>query len=329
MPKVSRKEFFNKINSSNLFCMYGQERYLVHHGVDLIIENAIGSSLSDFNVDVFYSDTDPKKTISSINTLPIMSRKRVVIIKNIEACTYLNDLLSEVENLSSTTVLILTGNKIDLRKSFFKSVVKNGLVVEFNHLSEDKLLSWVNKKLNKYKKAELEVSKVLLSMVGCNMYCLENEIIKLANFVGEKETVEVQDVRDVCSKLTTENIFNFSKYLASKDRGRALGMLNELLLSSDSNPIGILALIKRHFRILLILKEGKNLADSELASLVGVPRYFLRDYVIQGSSWSVDDLHRVYDLLFETDISMKSSSISDDIFLTNLVLKTTSKMPCF
>ena len=325
MPKVSRKEFFNKLNNATLICMYGEERYLVHHSTRLIIKNAVEGGPEDFNVDSFYSDTNKQKVLSSINTLPIMSYKRVVVIKNIESCAYLNDLSSEIENLPPTTVLVLTGNKIDLRKSFFKSVVKNGLVVEFAHLSEDKLVSWVNKKLNEYKKADLEVSKMLLSMVGVDMYCLENEIMKVVNFVGEKEVVETSDVRAVCSKLTSENIFDFSKHLALRDKRKALSTLNELLLNSDSNPIGILALIKRHFRILLILKEAKGASESELASMVGVPRYFLRDYISESEGWSVNDLREVYDLLFETDINMKSSPVPDDIFLTNLVLKTTEQ----
>ncbi len=324
MPKVSSKEFFNKIKSANLFCIYGEERYLVHKSIRLIIENALGTSSSDFNVDAFYSDADNQKVISSINTLPIMSHKRVVVIKDIESCTYLNELKDELENISSTTVLVLTGYKIDLRKNFFKSVIKHGLVVEFSYLKEDKLLTWVHKKFNEHKRVELDASKSLLRVVGNNMYCLDNEIMKLVNFVGTKETIEIQDIHMACSKLTTDSIFNFSKYLVSKNRRKALHMLNEILLNSDSNPIGILALIKRHFRILILLKEEKNATDAELSSLVGVPRYFLRDYIRESDSWDMDDLKGIYDLLFETDVKMKSSYVPDDIFLTNLVLKATS-----
>ena len=320
MPHVDQKEFFRNLKTQvdNLYLLYGEERYLVDQSVNLIIEKALGKEKkepNDFNLNIFYSDKDKETVISAINTLPFMSHKKVVVIKQIESCGYLDSLKKVIENLNPETVLVLVGYKIDQRKSFFKTATKLGQAVELNFLKEEALTDWMKKRFN----INPDVSRNLISRVGRNMYTLKNEILKLVSY-SDSEVIDVKALDDLTQQMSFESVFKISEYLVDKNRPEALKLLYQSL--SDNSGVGILALISRHFRILLCLKESEG--DTVVLRQFGIPNYFSRKYVEQSRLWSHERLLNVHNLILDTDLMLKSSSLPAEMHLTNLVIKAIS-----
>ena len=119
-------------------------------------------------------------------------------------------------------------------------------------------------------------------------------------------------------------IFEFCEVLARVDRVRSLQILVDLLDQGQSE-LGIIALLARHFRILLLLKKGSDegLAGQKLASYAQVPSYYLQKYHDQSRIWSQRKLEQGMILLAETDKALKSSPVSAPIWLDNMVLRLT------
>jgi DNA polymerase-3 subunit delta len=55
---------------------------------------------------------------------------------------------------------------------------------------------------------------------------------------------------------------------------------------------------------------------------VGVPGFFMRQYVDQSRHWRKEKLEETYSNLLETDRALKSSPVSSAIWLENFILKS-------
>jgi DNA polymerase-3 subunit delta len=115
--------------------------------------------------------------------------------------------------------------------------------------------------------------------------------------------------------------------IAEGDRLAALIQLAKLLEQGQSE-IGIVSLVARHIRILLMIRQGfeLNLSGQKLATFAQVPSYYLQDYVGQARLWSSKKLEMVLVILSETDKALKSSPLSSHIWLENLIFRTCSLM---
>ncbi len=338
MPVVNQREFFKRVDKDieNLYLIYGEERYLVDHSVKLIISKALGGNKpdeenqstgysdvvpNDFNLDIFSKDAKKEDVISALGTLPMMSHNRVVVIKDVDSCKYLDDLKDFIENPNPTTVVIFVSHKIDLRKKFFKTLVSKACAIEFSYLKEDRLADWIAKKLKACQKvADRKTCLKLVDLVGCNMLNLHSEMMKLVNYVGDREVISKEDVIKLTPKLTLENVFSLSRCLASGNKKEALRLFTTLM-SEDSNLLGMLALIARHFRILLIVKKVGDVGVKKISSMVGVPHYFVGQYVKDSDMWSMQNLEAMHSVILQTDKHLKSSSVPDHIHFTSLILK--------
>jgi DNA polymerase-3 subunit delta len=226
-----------------------------------------------------------------------------------------------------SSVFILVGTKLDKRKKFFRQLSEASLSVEFKKPFENQVPGWISHICRAH---ELEISEeaVLLvhRLVGSQLLEIETEVKKLKNFIGAGRTrVELEDVAQVVSARKEENVFALTESIAEGDRIKSLVRLVELLDNGQSE-VGIVALIARHLRILLIIKQGleQGLAGQRLAQLAQVPSYFLQDYVRQAKAWTYRRLESSLIVLAETDKALKSSPLSSHIWLENMVLKIAS-----
>jgi DNA polymerase-3 subunit delta len=158
--------------------------------------------------------------------------------------------------------------------------------------------------------------------VGNQLLEIEAELKKLADYLGDRNQVELEDVAQVVSQKKEENVFDLTEAIGSGDRVLALTQLVRLL-DQGQNEIGIVALVARHARILLLIRQGveQGYAGQRLAQYAQVPNYFLQDYVRQARGWTGKKLESVLLILAETDRALKSSPVSSHIWLENMVIK--------
>ena len=160
-------------------------------------------------------------------------------------------------------------------------------------------------------------------LVGNQLSEIENEVCKLQDYLGERTEVTVEDVTQCVSRKREESVFNLTASIANGDRSESLGHLVQLL-DQGQNEIGIVQMIARHMRILLLLKQGQEfgLAGPKLAQHAQVPNYYLKDYASQARGWSAKKLENSLLVLADTDRALKSSPLSSHIWLENLILRT-------
>lgn len=312
-----------------LYFFFGDEPYLISQAVKYLKVCALHGGAPDFNFSSYYaSDADILQVRDEVETLPMMAPRRLVLLKEVQDLT--DKEWAELEPLFKapveSTVFILVGGKIDKRKKFFKQLCDQAIFAEFKKPYENQIPGWIR---HICKGHGLTISDEALQLthrlVGSQLTEIESEITKLKDYLGERINIELEDVAQCVSKKREENVFEFTASLAEGDRVQSLVHLVQLL-DQGQNEVGIVSLVARHMRILLMVRQGleQGMVGQKLATYAQVPTYYLQDYLAQAKRWTEKKLEHCLLTLAETDRALKSSPLSAHIWLENLVLKTCS-----
>ncbi|HEX4925233.1 MAG TPA: DNA polymerase III subunit delta [Bdellovibrionales bacterium] len=314
---------------SPLYLFFGEEPFLIEESLEELVNAALDGGIKDFNYNVFYaSDDDVSKVRDAIETLPMMCARRVVVLKGAHQLKTkeLEELMPIIDSPVDSTVFIMVADSIDQRLRFFKQFAQSGILVQFQRPYDNQIPMWIETLAKRHgMKLNAESVELVHQMVGSNLIDIDNELRKLSQFVGARKDVTVEDVKQIVSTLRVDTVFQLANAIGNNDRSTALDHLANLLGHGES-PIGILALVSRHIRILMTVKDGlrEGLTAGQLGSRVGVPPFFMKQYVEQSRQWSDDKLNDAHTALLLTDRALKSSPVTPHIWLENFILKTCS-----
>ncbi len=311
-----------------LIWIFGEETYFIDQCTNLIKERALGTGISDFNFDLFYAgQSKVVDVLQAVETLPMMSAWRLVFLKEAHLLKDkdLEALMPLFEKPVLSTCFVLLSPKIDRRKKCVKLVETHGQIAEMKSPFENQMDQWVHY-IAKQRGLELtpEASFLLLEYLGCQLSEIDREMEKMATYVGSPpRRVEASDVHQVVPRSKAESVFDLADAVASCQLESAMTRLSRLLDQGQSE-IGVLALMVRHLRILMNLREGmaEGLGSAGLAARAGVPPFFLKKYLEQAKRWSFEKLESAYRLALQTDRELKSSSVRSSFWMENFILKT-------
>ena len=312
-----------------LYFFYGDETFLIEDAVARLTELALGDGLRDFNFNSFYGDdADLMQIRDAVETLPMMAQTRVVVLKEAQD---LNDkdweqLAPLIENPVESSVFICTATKIDKRKKYIKRFLDVGVVVEFKRPYDNQIPDWIRTLAKKHKlKIGEEAVTLLQQVVGSQLTDLNAELLKLSQYLGDRNEVTTEDIVKVVSHVKMDSVFELTDAIGSNDRARALVNLANLL-DQGQNEVGVLSLIGRHVRILQLVNDGikEGLSGQRLSARAGVSPFFLKQYVEQSRYWNRVKIERTFRALLDTDRALKSSPVSSGIWLENFIVETCS-----
>lgn len=307
------------------YLFYGDEVFLAEDALKKIKAKVFEDSLADFNLDTFYgAEVEVEDLGAALETLPMMGQKRLVILKDAHLlkAAQLEKIADYVSVPIDTTIFVAVFESVDQRKKIFKDLFKKMTVIEFPEVSDRFIPSWIDRIARAYGKTIAPpVANALQNLVGNRLIDLNNEINKLSLFIGEKKEIENQDIEAVVSKYRMDSVFELTNAIAAKQTEKAL-KIQKYLLDQGESEVGILAMVTRHMRILLLTQEAlqKRMNGPALSSYVGVPPYFVSQYVQNSKDWPYNKLTKAYQKLLETDRNLKSSSVSSQNFLVDTLM---------
>lgn len=334
MPQLEPQQFYNSVEKAlenqqfaPLYFFFGEEPYLIHQAVNYLKVCALHGGAADFNFSSYYAaDADLTTVRDEVETLPMMAARRIVVLREVQDLT--DKEWEQLEPLFQapvdTTVFILVGSKVDKRKRVMKLLLEQAQYVEFRRPFENQIPGWIRHICKAHGLTITdEAVQLLHRLAGHHLTEIESEVKKLADFLGERRHVELEDVAQCVSQKREENVFELTELIASNDRVGALIQLVRLLDQGQSE-MGLVALIARHMRILLLIKQGEamGLAGQKLAHHAQVSPYFLPEYLKQARLWTMKKLESSLLILAETDKALKSSPLSAHIWLENLIYRT-------
>jgi DNA polymerase-3 subunit delta len=269
----------------------------------------------------------------------------------------LNDLAEELKKFKWSGVrLLISGGKVDKRKTFFKTLDKIGTVETFSGWSVDDR-DWAERAeiaaraavRERQKEISEEALAELVNRVGPNPRQLDNEIEKLCLFAGERKKVEYADVAAICTRNKTARAFALGDALGDRDLPRLLRRLDEELwgvkIDSHKSEIGLLYGLISKVRAMLLLKEmlregwikpemdynrfkaqlervpaDKLPADRRFNPLALNP-YVLYKALPQAKKYTQDELVRAMDLLLRCNQRLVSSGLDEALVMQETLVQ--------
>jgi DNA polymerase-3 subunit delta len=320
---------FKHGNLKPVYLFYGEERYLIDDLQKRIVDSALQPGERDFNLDVFYgSETDGPAVVAACAAYPMMAVRRLVIVRDFEKLARKDPLIGYVQSPNPSTVaLFVCNDRPRMNTNPYRAIAKHAEASEFKALQERQLPGWVSARLETAgKAADAQAIEMFCSLTGNSLQKVDLELEKLITFVGNRGRIAREDVLQVGGHSREYNVFELQRCMGEQDFSRS-AVIMERMLRRSSNRRGeasmILSVLTSYFIKLKKLSgcQKERLSSKELASAIGVPPYFVRDYQAALRRIGRDGLEKAFEALQAADYELKGGSQRGEDLILMLLLR--------
>lgn len=267
------RKIFTEIDSGDALPVYllkGEEHFVMEEMAARLTDRFVTEDMKSFNLSIDHgSEIDIKTFVSTANSFPFLSDRRVMVIRELERLKgKWKQLVEYCGNPVDSTIVILLfathdekGRRIRPPKDFTaleKAVKARGKVIQFDRLNDSSLMKWIGSRV---KRLNFDIDQgginSLVSSAGTNLYDLSNELEKLG-VVFEGGRVSGKDVASVIGSYRMRSIFDMLDSIGKGDSASALMILSGIINSGAERPSVVVYQLIRHFLALLRIKAGQG-----------------------------------------------------------------------
>jgi len=256
--------------------------------------------------------------------------------------------LTEIGNVPDTCDVVLLDSAVDKRRVLWKgfttvatekasarkvegleALSKSGKITleELNTPDARNLPGWLQSYARSHTIAiDGKAVQTLADFVGPNLRQLDNELAKLATYVGKRH-ITVEDVKLLVSDASEALIWDLTDALSQRNGRRAMQCLYELR-KGDANPFYLLTMIARQYRIMLKVKAAMRRgggSEFDIAKITDEKPYSVKKAMTQAHNYTIQELIAIMDRLLEADYAMKTGTDPEtqiDILMAELTRKS-------
>lgn len=325
------------------YLFHGDDDYLKEEKVRALIARATDPGMRDFNLEIRRGGETDSATLSlTLDALPMMAERRVVVIRDVSALKKDARLVlgKYLKSPATDTVLLLVTNagaKVDAE------LIEHTTAIEFRSLTEDELLKWIAHKASELATTITASAAILLAgATGNDLALLAGEIDKLRSFAHGAEIDEAA-VSAIVGAVRGETLADLLDRVATRDTAGAIALLDLVLLQPKTTGVSIvMALTTQTLAIgWALAARDRGLAQHRLESelfgllkenpsaLVGRPwGDAVKAWVRAMRFWDHLTIDRALKALLAADASLKDTRVSsDEQVLASLILAMSSLAP--
>jgi DNA polymerase-3 subunit delta len=332
-----------------LIFVYGDDTFRVQEKVkELTAAFAKKFDPAGLNLSRFGSDAESGEVLQAVGSLPFMSQRRMVVIRDLVATTKKDGetAWASLANAPESSIVVLW-DTIDIEKKPLYKVIASGAKQSLVHkypfpsLEGTALTKWTADRV-KARGGQIapDALRELVERVGPDLWQMDNEIAKLVAWRGQgTPPITRADIDELVRANFEGEIFALVDAVSRKDTAKAIRLLEQERLSGASD-FSIFGMLVRQVRIMLAARAVLDAATTPNPSLPagrqGLERrgtleqdMDLHPFVAQkaleaAKRFTFDELRATHDLLFKYDAGMKSglldAELAVDLATAKLVL---------
>ena len=324
-----------------VWLLSGEERLLRDQALAAITKAALeGAAIADFNLDKFNAgDTPIDKILGATRTVPMMAKKRVIIVRGLERWDSASGSEDGEEETSSkslppldrlfeyakapvdSTCMVLVAQKLDGRRKLVALAKKSGFLVECATVDSRQLPGWIRARAKGLGHAiDDEVCQLIAEIAGPDLSYLADVVERLSLYVGKEQPI-TEDAVSVCvTRVKMADTWNLVDAASTKDLGKVLALFADVYDPRDRGLplVGAIAWsLRQLLKLDAAIRDGAGLEDA--ARRAGIyPTFKARDLAKKLKSFRPRELERWLVIVQETDIALKSSRRSADAILEEM-----------
>lgn len=307
----------------------GGQRYLKQAVFERLKEAVIGedeTSLTKFAG----KEADLQSVTDELRTVSMWSDRRLVVVEDADdfVTKYRASLEKYVEKPARKSVLVLDVKTWPKTTRLAKQVAKDGLDVECSELKGPPLLKWLQDSARDTHGQVLsrEAAVLMVELVGEELGMLDQELSKLASYVGAGGRIEAKDVQTLVGGWRTETTWAMTDAVRDNDLAFAINALDQLLVAGEAEEklLGGLSYVFKKLAQATDLSKSQPLEQALRAAgvfpqAVGPTQAFLRRI---GRAKA----ERILTTLLETEAGLKGGSrLPKRIQLERLLVRLAGK----
>ncbi len=308
-----------------VFYLHGEDQFRKELAVRALVEAHLDPATKDFNYDPLRGTEVEGETLASIlATPPMMAEWRVVVLREVEGLASTKKAREELLRVSQSPppglALIMSCTVPSGSKAkFYGDLAKHARSVEFRALSENDVPGWLMDRAQSDHGLIIEpdAARALGAAIGTNLGVLSQELEKLAQFVGERESIGIEDIEAAGTKLPTQDRWRWFDLVGERNFEEARRTL-PVLLGQGETGVGLVIGLATHLLRLGIASERG--ARGLEQTLPRHQKWLAKRVVGQARKWQVDEIDEALAGLRDVDRLLKASPHTDEHFLESWIL---------
>ncbi|MBI4686617.1 MAG: DNA polymerase III subunit delta [Nitrospirae bacterium] len=258
------------------------------------------SQLRDFNYNIFYPSAEPSDILDTAFTLPMMSQRRLVVIKDFHQfpASAVKTITTYLGKPCETTCMLILSQK-EPKKEFAN------LPVFLLKVKDQDIPLWIKQKAQeKGMKITDEAQDYLIEFVGNDVGMLSAEIEKLA--ASGLKAITPKDIMASTGMVREFTAFNLLDAVIGGRKAKAFGILKTIMEGRSSDmAVSIIGALNWHYRQFYSLwySKGKRPQKMREATYRALFKYL--------SFYREEDFYQIFRNLHEADICMKSGGMPE------------------
>jgi DNA polymerase III subunit delta len=354
------ERFVSEVESRKLrpaYVFVGDEAFFRKRFRDAILEHMVPADVRDFGLFEFdLAENDLAEVLDRARTPSLMAPFQVFFVrgvKNLFGRGSNEEKLAAIEdyckNPNPDALIVFVADHIsipaDVRRMEMQDKERYQRIretmgpycgiVELARVEEGEAVRWISEYCASRDvpvKMDPDGARELVDALGGDMMMISNELEKLMLYVGARNRITLGDVETMVLAAKQRSLYELTDAISSKDRVRALEVLDAMLSSGDGEEaaIGHIYMLAKTFRQMLVILE-RNVRDQRMlwAALwqgFRVPPFAADDIIKQARRYkSRRDLTRAVRLVAKADLALRSNPVSKRTVLERLVMDLTTE----
>src|ERR1700730_13287598 len=268
--------FLSELESRKLRSAYvfvGDEAFFRKRFRDAILEHLVPADLRDFSLFEYdLAETDLAEVLDRARTPSLMAPFQVFFVrgvKNLFGRGSNQEKLAAIEdycrNPNPDALVVFVADHIsipaDVRRMEMQDKERSQRIretmgsycgiVELARVEEGEAVRWIGDYCtSRSVKIDPDGARELVDSLGGDMMMISNELEKLILYVGEKKRLTLGDVETMVLAAKQRSLYELTDAISSRDRVRALEVLDAILTSGDGEEaaIGHVYMLAKTFR---------------------------------------------------------------------------------
>ena len=236
---LTLKQQIKDNNIGNLYLFFGEEVFVKDMYLERMKSFVPDGGFADFNyIFLDAKDAISEKVDDALNSFPMMSEKKLVVIKNSGIFKKASEEVKEfwlerLADIPDYVLLIFDEQEADKRSVLYKAVTKHGLGVEFSYLKDYEVASWVAREVQKAgKKISKDAAEYLVAMCDPGISNVKNELQKLIDYADSE--IYKSDIDKVVSKPLSIVVFDITDSLMAGNGDKVMSIIMQMKENRES-----------------------------------------------------------------------------------------------
>ena len=313
-----------------VYLFEGKEEFLREEALKKFEREFSKNNPTKLNRTLFYGDDLDVSTLASeLKVLPMLSSKKLIIIKLAEMLSspVREFLISYIARPSPAACLVLEAETLTKQKKLYKAISKSGRIIVFKRYYDNQVNKWISQRAVFYgKKILAEAAELLKENVGNNLRLLDEAIKKTVLYAGEKKLIGTRDVEEIVGISHVGTVFDLISAIRRRQINDSLRILQALRQEGKETCHGIIALLFWQLKRMSKAKKllGQRLSVKEIGRQLNIHNFFIEQFINEVKGFSPEKFKNSFKFLLAADTEIKTGIRRPEITLELLIVRLCS-----